>query len=81
MTHRNPSPEEKLALRALFEDIPKEVCGDCGGFHLRACPRIRRQVWIGQGAGSGVRVEVEYFDNWDDSEVIFPEAVYDEEET
>jgi hypothetical protein len=72
---RIPSKEEKTELRAVFDSLPASACLDCGGFHLRACPRIRRQVWL----GNGNRVEVEYWAEWDDSEVIYPEEVFDEE--
>lgn len=79
MSRRPPTPEEKRVLRELFPERPSTPCEDCGGWHWRACPRVKRQVWIGQGAGTGVRTEVEYFEKWDDSEVIWPEEVFDDE--
>jgi hypothetical protein len=48
---------------------------------MRACPRVRREVYVGEGMGAGTRIEVEYFEHWDDSEIIFPEDVYDNEES
>ena len=72
--------EQRRVLRAVFPDRPDSACQDCGGFHLRACPRIKLQRWIGEGAGTGNRIEVEYF-HWKDvdySEVIFPEDVWDD---
>lgn len=70
-----PTPEEKRLLAALFTR-PDSACEDCGGYHLRACPRIRSQEWL----GNGNRIKVEYWNEWDDSEVIWPEDVLDEED-
>lgn len=58
-----------------------KACGDCGGIHQRACPRIRRQTWIGQGSGAGARTEVEYWRTYDDTGVIWPEDAFDDEDT
>lgn len=68
--------EQRLHLRSLFDNRPENACLDCGGYHLRACPRIRRQVWI----GNGNRIEVEYWQDgqYDDSETIYPEDVFDD---
>lgn len=71
--------EEKEALRKIFAVRPEEPCIDCGGYHLRACGRIKRQVWIGEGSGAGNRIEVEYWETWDDSDVIYPEDAWDPE--
>lgn len=76
---RTPTAEEKRYLRELFPDRPDSPCIDCGGWHWRACPRIRRQVWLGQGPGEGNRIEVEYWEHWDDSEVIWPEEIFDDD--
>jgi len=72
--------DEKTALRAVFPDRPDSACTDCGGYHLRACPRIKLQRWIGEGAGTGNRVEVEYWPSgqYDDDETIYPEDVWSE---
>jgi len=43
--------EEKRDAQQIFAE--GKACGDCGGIHQRACPRIRRQAWIGQGSGAG----------------------------
>jgi hypothetical protein len=76
MTSRAPTPEEKSLLRGLFQQ-PEAACLDCGGYHLRACPRIKRQICL----GNGNRVEVEYWQHgqYDDSETIYPEEIFDEE--
>jgi hypothetical protein len=73
------TPDEKRELRAVFPDRPDSACGDCQGYHLRFCPRVKLQKWIGEGAGTGSRIEVEYWPDgqYDDSNTIYPEDVYD----
>jgi len=71
-----PSERDTLKATGIFGDRPSALCLDCGGFHLRACPRIKRQVWL----GNGNRTEVEYWQEWDESQVIFIEDVFDSEE-
>lgn len=78
---RQLSPEMKALFRsAIFTVRPQHPCEDCGGYHLRSCPRVRRIVLIGEGPGTGNRVETEYWNQWDDSEVIYPEDVWDDED-
>jgi len=72
--------EQKKLLRPLFDSRPESLCADCGGYHLRACGRVKRQVWVGQGMSAGVRTEVEYWPQWDDSETVYPEDVFDDTE-
>lgn len=76
MSHRLPNEQEKLLLRQLFGEMPGSICEDCGGWHWRACPRVKRRAWTGNGNPT----EVEYWHQWDDSEVIYPEDVYDTED-
>lgn len=74
------APGEKRDAQAIFRgEVPgKTACEDCGGLHQRACPRIKRQVWVGQGSGAGNRTEVEYWPpGWDDTGVIWPEDAFD----
>lgn len=71
------SKVEKAFLRTqIFNTRPDKVCEDCGGFHLRACPRIKRVVQL----GNGNRTEVEYWEKWDDSEVTYPEDVWEDDD-
>lgn len=64
------SAEDIAALRkvnpttrmTVFEE---RACPDCGGVHLRSCPRVKRR-----GADG-----VEYFEHFDDSNVIWPEML------
>lgn len=71
---------QKAGAQQVFRgEVPgKGPCEDCGGIHQRACPRIRRQAWIGQGSAAGTRTEVEYWRDgrWDDSGVIWPEDAF-----
>lgn len=78
--HRKPTEEEREALRDLFPERPEAACEDCGGYHWRACPRVKRKVFVGEGMSVGNLIEVEYWEKWDSSEVIFPEEVWDEED-
>ena len=70
------SEEEKLALRTVFPDRPEKACDDCGGYHLRTCPRVKREVRL----GNGNRTEVEYWPQWDESFTIWPEDVWEDDE-
>ena len=67
--------QEKLDAQAIF--AAGSECTDCGGIHRRACPRVRRQVWLRTGAGAGERTEVEYWATYDDSAIVWPEDAYD----
>ena len=69
---------EKLDAQAIF--AAGEACPDCGGIHQRACPRIKRQVWLRSGPGDGQRTEVEYWEKWDESSTIWPEDAFDDED-
>ena len=71
--------QEKLDAQAIFD--AGNACPDCGGIHRRACPRVRRQVWVGQGASAGTRTEAEYWETYDDSAIIWPEDAFDPEDS
>lgn len=74
------SSEDKARLRSeIFPERPGK-CEDCGGYHLRACPRIKRLVLIGEGQSVGNRVEVEYWEHWDETNTTYPEEVWSEDE-
>ena len=54
-------------------ELEKEpACVHCGGFHARACPRVKR---IAFHAGSGQIAEVEY---WPHSEVSWTGVVFED---
>ena len=69
--------QEKLDAQAIF--AADNACTDCGGIHKRACPRVRRKVFL----GNGNLVEVEFWrhGHWDDSGVIWPEDAWDPDDT
>lgn len=75
-------PEDRKRIQAVFSDTPDSSCKHCGGYHLRACPRIKLMKWEGQGAGTGNVIEVEYWPSgeYDDSETLYPEDVFQEED-
>jgi hypothetical protein len=67
--------QQKLEAQAIFD--AGKACEHCGGIHRRACPRIKRQVWVRAGPGDGQQLEVEYWRTFDDSAIIWPEDAYD----
>jgi len=69
---------QKREAQQIFAD--RKACGDCGGIHQRACPRVKRQVWLRTGAGAGERVEVEYWRTYPDDGIIWPEDAFDPDE-
>lgn len=78
-----PEPEsltEEDALKAAeyfqthFDRDPPTVCDHCGGLHARACPRVKRLV----RHSDGTWLEVEYWETWPETNVIFPESLADE---
>ena len=76
MSKLNHEEREALKATGIFGDRPETLCKDCGGYHLRACPRIKREIYL----GNGNRTEVEYWQQWDESSVIFIDDVYDDDE-
>ena len=67
-----------MLIQRVFTSRSETVCEDCGGFHLRACPRVKRKAFH----ANGNLIEVEYWNqrDYDDSETIYPEDVWDEVE-
>jgi hypothetical protein len=64
------TPQEKRTAQEIFA---ADACIDCGGIHKRACPRVKRKVFL----GNGNLVEVEYFKRFDATGVIWPEEAFD----
>ena len=69
--------QQKLEAQQAFAE--GKACVDCGGLHPRACPRVKRQVWLRTGAGAGERTEVEYWGTYDDSAIVWPEDAYEDD--
>jgi hypothetical protein len=56
----------------------KKACEYCGGIHLRACRRVKMFEY---NRDQTLRRVVFWQDgSWDDSEIIWPEEVFDEED-
>jgi hypothetical protein len=51
-------------------------CAHCGGIHLRACPRIKTIEF----APSGEPSRVVFWKTFDDTDVIWPEAIFADDE-
>ena len=66
--------QEKFDAQAIF--TAGDACTDCGGIHRRACPRVKRKVFH----PNGNLTEVEYFERFDDSAILWPEDAYDPED-
>ena len=68
------SKAEKADARNLFE--AKQACEHCGGLHNRACPRVKRKAFH----PNGNVIEVEYWADYDQSGIVWPEDAYDPDE-
>ena len=66
--------QQKAEAQQAFAE--NKACGDCGGLHQRACPRVKRKAFH----PNGNVIEVEYRDKFDDSAIIWPEDAYDDED-
>jgi hypothetical protein len=55
-----------------------EACKDCGGLHTRECPRVKRKAFH----PNGNLIEVEYWpgDQYDQSVIIFPDDLFEEDD-
>lgn len=81
---RTLAPEDRAALLAVDPDtkltaFQMRQCRHCGGVHDRACYRVKRII---ERTIDGVKTtEVEYFPEWHQPYVIWPEhlGVLDEE--
>lgn len=59
--------------REALTQVP--ACSHCGGWHARACPRVRRMVF---GTDGQRLVEVEFWPHgqWPTDGIIWPEQVH-----
>ena len=62
---------EKTAAQQIFGE--GKGCEHCGGIHQRACPRIKRKAFH----PNGNLIEVEYWPEYDETGVIWPEDAFD----
>jgi hypothetical protein len=72
--------QERYDARQILEGKVKgrEPCVHCGGLHLRACRRLKRAEWH----SDGTLLKAWYWPDgkWDESEIVWPEDIYDEGE-
>lgn len=66
--------QQKLEAQQIFAE--GKACGDCGGIHQRACPRVREKEFH----PNGNLVRVRYFRSFDDTGVIWPEDAFDDDD-
>jgi hypothetical protein len=66
-----PTDEERELLRKIFEE--NRQCAHCGGFHHRACPRVRSFTFH----SNGDLASVEFWPDgrWSDEHVVWREQV------
>ena len=67
---KKTSPEERLTQ----EEFDAARCSHCGGVHLRACPRVKAMKFERNGADL---VEVEFWETFDDTYIVWPESVWE----
>jgi hypothetical protein len=65
---RTPTEQER---KVLLEN----KCAHCGGAHAIACPRVKRMRFRPDGQSI---YEIEFWDTWDKSRVVFPEELFEE---
>ena len=63
--------QQKLEAQEAF--AAEKACPDCGGLHQRACNRVKRV----ESLGNGNITVVEYWNDWKQPGVIWPEDAYD----
>jgi hypothetical protein len=73
--------DQRYQARQIFEGKAGDAqrpCVHCGGVHLRACRRVRKIAWH----PDGTVIAATYWPDgeWDDSDIIWPEDAYDDEQ-
>lgn len=80
------SEDQKAEARQIFAAAGTEtsqICSFCGGFHMRACPRVAEfELYEQQGMNPGGLKRVQFWPEggWDDSFIIWPEDLGDGDE-
>ncbi len=79
------TPRERVEAQEVF--VSKGACEDCGGYHARACPRIKRihlrfTETRGTQVSELIEREVEYWEagHWPTGDIIFPEDAFEDDE-
>lgn len=79
------SEEEKAEARRIFSAAGTEnsqICSFCGGFHHRACPRVSSfELYEAKGQTPGGLKQVAFWPegSWDDSYIVWPEDIGDDD--
>jgi hypothetical protein len=73
------SEEEKAEARRIFAagGDDSRICSFCGGFHLRACPRVSSFELYENGKLKSVQFWCE--NQWDSSFIVWPEDAGDDD--
>lgn len=69
-----PRPQPTKAER---DALLASKCAHCGGVHAIACPRVRRMRFRPDGQSL---YEVEFWETWDKTRVVWPEDLFETEE-
>ena len=74
------SPEDRADARRIFQAAGEggRVCSFCGGIHMRACPRVAEFELYQDGKLKRVRFWTD--GEWKDSDIIWPEMAFDDDE-
>jgi hypothetical protein len=78
------SEDEKAEARQIFAGAGTEdsrICSFCGGFHMRACPRVAEfELYEGNPTRPGGLKRVRFWaeGEWNDSFIVWPEDLGDE---
>jgi hypothetical protein len=74
------TPEERRSAQEIFDT--GAACPECGGLHMRACPRVKsyRIKYKPENTELVLEREVEYFPpgTWEDT-IVFRDDVYEED--
>lgn len=76
----NLTPQQRHDARLILEGkvSGRSACEHCGGVHLRACRRVKQAEWH----ADGTLIKVWYWPDgkWDESEIVWPEDAYDDDD-
>lgn len=67
------TPEQLAAAWDLVRDKDHPECQHCGGYHSRACPRVKRMVF--DSKMNLLEVEFWAHGDWDHQSVLFPDLL------
>lgn len=62
--------DEARVLLAKIKSGEIKPCSHCFGIHARACPRVKRMVFIGEEVK-----EIEFWQDWPTADIIWPDEI------